>query len=146
MLRRVVLSLLFALSFAPSATAQETSFAVGQVWSLRDPAFPDARIRIGRIEDGGRTIHISLWGVPAPVPEVTDVIGSPLVAGHLPITAEALRASVGTVSNDQPPAIDFEGGYNAWREAQGGVFTLTVPQIVAAIYETVRNGEPSSAN
>jgi hypothetical protein len=138
--RRTLLAAPLAI-WTGASWADSPAFAVGQVWSLRPPAHPGARILIGRIE--GSTIHISLWGVPAPFPEATDVVGSPLVASHLPITATALLESVDHIVADNPPSnLGFEEGYQTWRrEANGGVFTLTVPQIVEVIYETIRNGQ-----
>jgi hypothetical protein len=133
--------------FAMPAQAQEHSFQVGQIWTLRPPAHAAARVRIGRLDDNGAIVHISLWGMPAPIPQATDVIGSPLVVGHLPITAEALLASVDMRIDEQPPAnLGFDEGYDTWRRANGGVFTLTVPEIVETIFQTVSNGEAAPAN
>ncbi len=143
MIRRLLLAFaLFAL--ASPAFAQEEPFEVGQVWTLQPPGHPDARVRVGRIEDHGQTIHISMWGVPAPAPQITDIVASPLIASHLPITSTALRNSVAHRVDDNPPTdLQFEEGYRTWREAEGGVFTLTVPEIIDAIHQTVETGTPS---
>jgi len=104
---------------------------------------PEARVRIGRIEDNGATIHISLWG--ADIPDTGGAIASPLVAGHLPITADALRASVDRQVDDTPPGdLGFDEGFATWREARGGVFTLTVPEIVNVMLRTVQQGQARS--
>ena len=127
---------------ASPARAQEPAFAAGQIWSLAAPMNPQARIRIGRIEDDGETVHISLWGVPARIPEDSDAIASSLVAGHLPITKTALRASVAAqVSEEAPADLGFEDGYRTWRDAHGGVFTISVSEIVDVIFATVREGQ-----
>lgn len=138
MVRRLLLAFLILFTTAASAHADETPFAVGQIWTLSDPRYPDARVRIGRIEADGQTIHISLWGAPAPSPDVAAVTGPYLTAGHLPITDEALRASVRAIVDEEAPPLQFEAGYAAWREANGGVFTITVPEIVAVLAEMVR--------
>lgn len=126
---------------ASPARAQEPAFAVGQIWSLVAPMSPQARIRIGRIEDNGETVHISLWGVPARIPQDSDVLGSSLAAGHLPITKTALRASVAALVSEEAPAdLGFEEGYRTWRDAHGGVFTISVSEVVDVIFSTVRDG------
>lgn len=125
--RAILAAILLVLGGASAASAEPTPFAVGQIWTLNDPAHAETRVRIGRIEDKGQTIHISLWG--APIPQ-TAQLNSPLVAGHLPITASALRASVAAQVEENAPETGFEAGYQAWRDARGGVFTITVPEIV----------------
>lgn len=138
--KRALLAVPFALLAGP-VWADASAFAVGQVWTLKAPAHLDGRIRIGRID--GSTIHISLWGVPAPVPQATDVRGSPLVAAHLPITSEALQRSVDRLTSDAPPSIlNFEAGYQTWqRDANGSVFTITVHEIIDVVMTTILTGE-----
>jgi len=133
MMRILLVSLL--LLAAPPAHAQTARFEVGQVWSLQPPMDPAARIWIGRIEDNGQTIHISLWGQPV---ETTGPLSSPLTAGHLPISAEALGSSVDRVVEEMPPAdLPFEEGYADWSNARGGVFTISVADIVVVMVEMI---------
>ncbi|MBY0567868.1 MAG: hypothetical protein K2P70_11170 [Hyphomonadaceae bacterium] len=135
-----VLALVFALSFAaPPSWAQ--TFEVGQVWSLNAPMSPEARIRVGRVEDAGQTVHISLWGQPI---EEASPLGSPLVAGHLPISSDALARSVNALADETPPDLQFEEGYAEWSRAQGGVFTITVPEIVDVILQSAAHLPPPS--
>jgi hypothetical protein len=135
MLIRALLILVCGLLWMPVAFAETPPFEVGQVWSLNAPMAPSARVRIGRIENDGDVIHISLWGQP--VPEGLS-LASPLTMSHLPISREALAASVTSVVTEPPPAdLQFEEGYGIWRDDRGGVFTLTVSEIVDAILQTV---------
>jgi hypothetical protein len=134
-----VLALVFALSFAAPASWAQT-FEVDQVWSLNAPMSPEARIRVGRVEDGGQTVHISLWAQPI---EEASALGSPLVAGHLPISSDALARSVNTLTDATPPAdLQFDEGYAEWSRAQGGVFTITVPEIVNVILQSAAQLPP----
>jgi hypothetical protein len=131
------LLIVFALCAPAPAFAQD--FEVGQVWSLQAPMDANARIRIGRIEDNGQTIHISLWGQP--VEPIEGALSSPLVAGHLPISADALRSSVNALVDEAPlEGLMFEDGYGQWRDARGGVFTITVAEIVVSLIETISTG------
>ena len=143
--RQLILSAIATCASVRSATAQTVDFESGQTWTLKPPSTPGARIRIGRIEDDRATLHISLWGVPAPN-EITHIVGPTLVAGHLPIAAEALRASVDRLVDDDAPAdLNFEQGYRAWREANGGVFTITVPEIVDVLVQSIRGDQGAPA-
>ncbi|MBC7768061.1 MAG: hypothetical protein H7124_04690 [Phycisphaerales bacterium] len=141
--RRAAVVALIVACLAPSAFADQPAFAEGQVWSLSDPEHASTRVRIGRIEDSGRTIHISLWGARTPAP-LQSMMGTTLVMQHLPITDQALRASVSMIVTETPPAdLGFETGYQIWRDDQGGVFTLTVPEIIEAMVHTIANGQAS---
>lgn len=141
--RRLVLAGLGGAA-AGSAWGEDLGFAVGQVWTLKPPMNPEARIRIGRIEDSGDTLHISLWGAAIPAERTGSVLASPLVAGHLPISRDALQASVDLRVDESPPQVDFEGGYTHWRENNGGVFTITVTEIVEVMLATVQRGQAST--
>ncbi|MGH6950897.1 MAG: hypothetical protein ACREH4_08495, partial [Vitreimonas sp.] len=90
--RRLVLAGLSGAAAAP-AWGEDLGFAVGQIWTLKPPMNAEARVRIGRIEDEGATLHISLWGASVP-PQQGGLLSSPLIAGHLPIARDALQASV----------------------------------------------------
>lgn len=142
--RRSVLAGLGATA-AGSAWGEDVGFAVGQIWTLKPPMNPEARIRIGRIDDSGGTLHISLWGAAISSHHADGALASPLVAGHLPITRDALHASVDTRVDEPPPQqIDFEGGYAHWREYNGGVFTISVTEIVDVMLETIQRGQTSA--
>lgn len=129
------------LTFAPPALAQEQAFEVGQVWTLRAPMESTARVRVGRIEDNGATIHISLWDTRPPVPSPSGALQRPIWASHLPISSAALSRSVDQIAHEAPPAqFDLEPGYRQWRQANGGVFTITVAEIVDVIMRTATSG------
>lgn len=138
MLSRRLLIAGLMLTCAPPALAEERTFEVGQVWTLRPPMEPTARIRVGRVEDNGATIHVSLWDVRPPVPQPPGALQRPIWASHLPISSVALSRSVDQLAQDPPPEhFDLEPGYQHWRQANGGVFTITVAEIVNVILETV---------
>lgn len=135
--KRFLLAAPFAL-MAQSAWADAPAFEVGQIWSLKAPEYPEGRVRIGRIE--GSTIHISLWGVPSPFPNADE---NSFVASHLPVSAAALAQSVDRIVEATPPEnLGFEDGYQTWRrEANGAAFSITVPEIIEVIYQSVRGGQ-----
>jgi hypothetical protein len=60
----------------------------------------------------------------------------------LPIASEALARSVNALTSETPPDTQFEEGYAEWRRAQGGVFTITVPEIVEVILQSAARLPP----
>ena len=135
--KRILLAAPLAL-LVPTAWADTPAFQVGQIWSLKAPEYPHARVRVGRVE--GSTIHISLWGIPSPFPSADE---NSFVASHLPVSAPALAQSVEQLVQDTPPDnLGFEDGYQTWRrEANGAAFTITVPEIIEVIYQSVRSSQ-----
>jgi hypothetical protein len=140
---RAIAATALLIASAPAAFAETIAFEAGQVWSLKAPMDPAARVHIGRVEDNGQVIHISLWGQPIDAPEP---LASPLVAGHLPISAEALTSSVDAVV-DEPvlEGLQFEEGYGEWQRAHGGVFTISVSEIVDVMIEVLGGQAPPAS-
>ena len=120
----------------PSVSAQ---FETGQVWTYKTrPKEVGSRVIIGKIEKApmiGIIVHAKIIGLhmknprPAkgPLPEI----------GHTPITESALKKSVITLTDEVPNLEGFAEGYEAWLSAYqntgGGVFTLSLSEVVDAI-------------
>jgi hypothetical protein len=109
------------------AVTDDSRYKPGQVWSLRLPEAPQARLTILRVESllgEGTIVHVAVSEVPLPV-------------GHMPFTEAAIERSVldlvGTVSVG-PAALE---GYDEWRRAfdneGAGVFSVTVPEALKVI-------------
>lgn len=111
---------------APAAPADR--YAEGQVWEYKTrPQDAGSLLKIGRIEDGGklgRIYHISIIGI---------VLGGKPGASelqHAPVSQVTLDASVTRLSDAKRDWPDIEGGIAEWRKARGGVFDVSVSQIV----------------
>jgi len=121
----------------------ETPFAPGQVWTLSDPAFSQARLIVDKVETWNNQpiVHVSITNIQTPAaagqsPGFTTV-------QHMPFTQEALRASVGTlVQAEGQPFDGFQGGYQQWQDAKGGVFTIPVGQALRAALGLVQSAQP----
>jgi hypothetical protein len=131
---RAVLALLgFLMVFAAApgiATAQRPPLAVGQVWMFKDANAQTARVVIQKIEQwrkGGEAVHISLYGL-ASTPRFNGIVE------HLPFERTALEASLVQLTDETPPDdLDFNGGYKTWQDARGGIFTITVAEVVEIV-------------
>ena len=127
-----VVFVLFALF--PAAARADRALAVGQVWSIKATPPTPARVIIGRIEpwgDGKTAVSISVVDVP------TDQ--GPVMLPHAPYDAAALAGSLDQlVATGRPSPNGFETGYQAWKDAHGGVFTVPVDKMVAMILDQAR--------
>jgi hypothetical protein len=99
----------------------------GQVWSLRMPNAPQARLLILRVELlplAGTFVHVAVSGVPVPV-------------GHMPFTEAAIDRSVADLVGTEAVRPELLEGYDEWRKAfdnQGaGVFSVTVPEALKVV-------------
>jgi len=124
-----ILATLGLITAAPALA--ETAFAPGQVWTLKGDAYPGAVVEVGKTETvaGHAVVHITVLRIP-----VTDAAGQPArtVIAHMPFDETALRKSVGDlVQTYAPPFERFQEGYDAWKSANGGVFTIPVAEAVA---------------
>jgi hypothetical protein len=63
----------------------------------------------------------------------------------MPFDNDALAASVDQLlENNVFAAAGFDEGYAQWKAANGGVFTVSVPQAIDFMFETARKAAPKS--
>jgi hypothetical protein len=109
-----------------------SSYAVGQVWQYRArPGEESSDLVIHRIElvRSIEVLHISVRGLRIRNPHTDSGYQERLP--HTPIARAALDASVTTmIAHGVPDDDGFERGYAKWREEKGGVFTVTVAEII----------------
>lgn len=112
-------------------------FRPGQVWTFHlDASEPAATLTILKVETHekfGELVHISVSAVRVP--------GGVTRIGHLPMAREALARSVIAMirTDTAPPDL---GGYQAWKEANGGVFTASVSEAMSFVRQAIeRNTE-----
>ena len=115
-----------ALALAPARSwaTDAPQFAVGQEWTVKNSPI---HIVIGRVEQVGKitVVSVSLFQIPCPTGFGCTIIG----AAHMPFEELALANSVDTlVSTNGQTAPEFEAGYENWKEAHGGAFTISVPE------------------
>lgn len=130
---------LLALALLVSAgAAAARDYAVGQVWQYHVRSGDEGSLlRIQAIETPagyekyGPIYHISVIGVHFPgVPG-----GQPI--GHLPVSRETLEASVTQLSPSKDAFPDWQEGVKLWRADRGGVFTISLAEIVTIVERSV---------
>jgi hypothetical protein len=139
-MRRLIALIL--LMFAPlaSAGAQEDAmrYAAGQVWEYRTrPADEGSLLKIHSIEQApaGEVYHISLIGLG---------YGRGMAHGgefgHMAVSRETLDKSVTRLSDSKAAFPDPTEGIAQWRGAEGGVFTISIAEIVDDVMATITSG------
>ena len=134
------------LLFVPlgASCVMDQSFQVGQEWSYEARAQDvNSTVLVGALEDHpklGRIVHIAVTNVRVRNPNAEG--GYSTVIGHIPMSQSALRDSVTELLASGQQADQVAEGLETWREAQGGVFTVSVSEAVQYIEDTLVGGEP----
>jgi hypothetical protein len=142
MITRALFAIL-ALATIVFATRAETGstmipdFAPGQEWSIKSASPTTAKVVIGRLETWEHSkiiVHVSIIDVPLP----RGVAGATTSIGHMPFDKAALAASADRLlSRNVPLAPEFESGYEQWKSAKGGVFTIGVEKAIEIVVRTL---------
>ena len=120
-------------------------FFPGQVWTLKPPADPGMRVRIGAVESFAGRIGVHIEIAHAPLPEgfeAEDGVKT-LSIGHVPITASALAREVaeleesGTILSGP-----FDEGLRTWRvehtAGRAGFFDAAPHEVVTMLFEAMK--------
>jgi hypothetical protein len=128
-------------AFAQSIDPARPNFSPGQMWSIKSAVPSPIRVIIGRVEpwNDKTAVHVSLTGVV--IPAGFPGAGGQMGVGHLPFDQSALAASVDMLlATDATPDPNFESGYEQWRSAKGGIFTISVPEAVGLVFLGIARG------
>jgi hypothetical protein len=129
----------------PTVT-KDSRFRPGQVWQYNTRSHEKAStltiLKVESLPKGGVIIHIRVDKV-----RLRNCTGGPEPDNfqHMPFTHEAIERSVTKLikEGDVP---EFQDGYDEWRKACGGVYTITVAEAIKVGEETFRKnlGCPSA--
>jgi hypothetical protein len=126
---------------AQSTEAPSPDFAVGQEWSIKSASPTTAKVVIGRVEDWRDKVVVQVSIIDIPIPAGLPSAGGVTRIDHVPFDKAALAASVDQLlATGVSPAPDFEAGYQQWKDAKGGIFTISVPEVVTVMFESVNRG------
>lgn len=137
LIRRTLAALALYASLSGAAPARP-DYSADQVWEYKTRAGDEGSlVKIQKIEtypDVGsrdRVYHVSVIGVRFRKAQLSGVIG------HLPVSKETLDASVTRLSDRQAVFPDPSEGIAQWRDANGGVFTIPLSQIIDVVEQSV---------
>lgn len=115
----------------PSSSAQELpDFAVGQEWLVKSIPPGTAKVIIGRIEPWRDKVAVHVSIVDIPVSQEPGAFRITQIA-HAPFEKAALAASVDKlIATGVRPAQNFDSGYAQWKEHNGGIYTVSIAQVL----------------
>jgi len=132
---------------AEPQTVTDAKYSPGQVWAYRTRKGEESStitvLRVESLPKLGVIVHVRLDGI-----ELKNCSGgpSPTTIGHAPFTKDALDRSVTRLLEQGRTLPDYEQGYNNWREACGGVYTITVAEMLKVDEATFNSGMNCSSN
>ena len=119
----------------------DPDFAPGQEWSIKSTSPTTAKVIIGRIEPWNGKVAVQVSVIDVPVPEGAPGAGGTTIIGHMPFEKTTLAASVDKlIGTDVLPPATFESGYEQWKSAGGGIYTIGVAEAVALVFEAIAHG------
>ena len=147
MLKLILATFAAMVATVPAAASERPAYAEGQVWEYKArPQDKGSLVKIQKIEtlpelgERGPVYHVSIRGVRFDGPQ--PVVG---LIGHLPVSRETLAASLTRLADDQGAAFpSVEDGIAEWRAAKGGVFTITLSEIVDIAERAIPEAAPPS--
>lgn len=135
---RDLFALLAAFTLLIGAAPTHPDYAVGQVWEYDTrPGDKGSLIKIQKIEgfpnadSPGKVYHISIIGLHY------RKSSAPGIAMHLPVSRKTLDASVAKLSRKRPDFPDYTEGYQIWHDDKGGVFDISLAEIVDLLDDMV---------
>lgn len=132
---KLLLALFALLGMSQPVPVQPSGpYEVGQYRTL--PRDEGSLLKIQAIEPDPRgqpIYHVSLTGL-----KIAAGDGMLQEVGHLPVSKQTLDASVTRLSKRPASFPDAAPGIADWRAANGGVFTITMIEIVGVIEQSVR--------
>jgi hypothetical protein len=108
------------------ASSHRPKFRPGQVWLCKGADLkPGPRIIILQIDDvqpHGWIVHIAVSRIEG-ISEIE----------HLPICDMALEQSVTELISEDVPIPDYQEGYECWKDARGGAYSVTLEEVIGFI-------------
>jgi hypothetical protein len=132
----VAFALVCATLSGAVASAQESGFSPGQVWTFElDPAEPPATLTILKVEahqEVGQVVFISVSATRMPSGVVMNL--------RFPMSRESLERSVIALLRTDEVAFDIRQ-YESWKRLSGYVYRTSVSEAMAYVRNSERGGE-----
>jgi len=140
---------MLATSFAqdrqhPCPTPQalkDEKYAAGQIWSYKtrpgESASTITILRVESLEKLGTVVHLRINDVHLKNCQGASELN--LIA-HAPFARDAIDRSVLRRLKSESELPDFKEGYEAWRSACGGAYTISVAEMLNVVEKTYSTG------
>jgi len=113
----------------------DSVYKVGQVWNYNSrPREEKSTLTIVKVESHeklGVIVHVCLQGLKIKNPQTPSGISNTIP--HAPFSEKAIQESVTKLNRITQDLPDFKEGYNSWRDAQGGIWTISVSDAIATV-------------
>ena len=126
------------LALLIGAAPLHSKYAEGQIWEYRTrPSDAGSLIKIQKIEnlpalnESDKVYHLSVIGLHFNNEALAGVVM------HIPVSQKTLDSSVTRLSELRPDFPDPSEGISQWREARGGVFTVSLAEIMDFVEQTI---------
>ena len=130
----------------PPEPVQDAKFRPGQVWLYKNRVGEEKSfitvLKVESLPKIGTIIHVRVDKV-----RLRNCTGGPEPDNfqHMPFTRDAIERSVTKLQKESADIPDYQDGYDEWRHACGGVYTITVAEAVAAGEATFLKGNGCKA-
>jgi hypothetical protein len=121
--------------------AKDPKFHPGQVWAYKTRHGEEASfltiLKVESLPRIGTIIHVRVDKV-----RLRNCTGGPEPDKfeHMPFTRDAIELSVTKLITETSEIPDYKDGYDEWRKACGGVYTISVAQAVEVAEATFSKG------
>jgi len=114
---------------------EDGKYRVGEVWNYETrPGDEGSTFTVLKVEAwprAGVIVHVCVEGFRVASPHAPNGVYERI--GHMPFAEDAIDRSVTTRASAGSPLPDDGGGYENWRRARGGWFTITVAEAVGLL-------------
>jgi hypothetical protein len=136
-------SLIVLISCCNAYAKADVKYAKDQIWTYKNRSQDKGSlIKISSIERDpviGEIYHISMIGVRyGPKNEAQSI-------GHLPVAKQVLDNSLLKQIRTKQKFPDSNEGIAQWREAKGGVFTISLAEIANVLDQSFKSQLPTTA-
>ncbi|CAM3033240.1 hypothetical protein SPAN111604_00415 [Sphingomonas antarctica] len=130
-------ALIAAIGLLWASASTANTYAAGQIWAYKTRTAEDGSLlKIQQVESDaalGPIYHISIIGVHLSNPHMRPELP------HFPVSQGTLDNSVTKLVRSSAAFPDAAPGIDQWRAAKGGVFTITVAEIIDLVDQQTAN-------
>src|ERR1700759_941760 len=122
-----------------AASAAEPDFLPGQEWSIKSTSPTPVKIIIGHIGRWRDKVFVSVSLIDIPIRDGVPGVGGFTQIAHAPFEHSALVQSVDRLlATGVAPAKNFEAGYEQWKKADGGIFSVPAEKVIEMMFDSFK--------